>query len=319
MGAAADQRLEGISAVVPVFNSAESIPELVARLCSVLASLADDYEVILVDDCSPDNSWAVIQDIAADNPRLRGFRLSRNFGQHNALLCGIREARQRVIVTLDDDLQHPPEEIPKLVAALQEGHDVVYGRPDHIRNGLWRGLASRTTKLAMKTGMGVNNAPDVSAFRVFRGDLKAAFADYRSPHASVDVLLTWATTDFTAVTVAHNERRYGESNYTLFKLISHAMNMTTGYSTLPLRLASMIGFVFTLLGIAVLIYVVVRFLISGYSIPGFPFLASIIAIFSGAQLFALGIIGEYLARIHLRTMDRPTYILSSTTDDPSGR
>ena len=149
-------------------------------------------------------------------------------------------------------------------------------------------------------------AKNVSALRVFRTRLRDAFADYHSPFVSIDVLLTWATTGMGAITVGLEPRRSGASTYTFRRLLRHALDMMTGFSTLPLQLASLIGFSCTLLGIAVFLYVVVRYCLEG-SVPGFPFLASIIAIFSGAQLFALGVIGEYLARMHFRTMNQPPY------------
>jgi undecaprenyl-phosphate 4-deoxy-4-formamido-L-arabinose transferase len=143
--------------------------------------------------------------------------------------------------------------------------------------------------------------------------VRDAFANYQGPFVSIDVLLTWGTTRFAAIPVNHNPRRVGVSNYTLLKLITHALNMMTGFTTLPLQIASIVGFGVTLFGMGVLLYVVGRYLIVGGSMPGFPFLACIIAIFSGTQLFALGIIGEYLARMHFRMMDRPTYVVRSTT------
>jgi undecaprenyl-phosphate 4-deoxy-4-formamido-L-arabinose transferase len=153
----------------------------------------------------------------------------------------------------------------------------------------------------------------VSAFRAFRASVKPAFADYRSPLLSIDVLLTWATTSFASVTVQRVARRSGASNYRLRSLVRHTMNMMTGYSLLPLQLATMIGFLFTLFGVLVLFVVLGRYLMVGDTVAGFPFLASIIAIFSGAQLFALGIIGEYLGRMHLRMMERPPYIVRAAT------
>jgi undecaprenyl-phosphate 4-deoxy-4-formamido-L-arabinose transferase len=237
----------------------------------------------------------------------------RNYGQHNALLCGIRAARFEVIVTIDDDLQNPPEEIPRLLAKLAEGCDVVYGTPLKDAHGLLRDFASRITKFALQNAMGAETARQVSAFRAFRTQLRAAFAEYRGPYASVDVLLTWGTNRFSAVTVRTDPRAFGTSNYTIRTLIAHALNMMTGFSTLPLQFASMVGFAFTFIGMAVLTYVMVRYFLNGGSVPGFPFLASIIAIFSGAQLFALGVIGEYLSRIHFRMMDRPPYAVQTTT------
>jgi undecaprenyl-phosphate 4-deoxy-4-formamido-L-arabinose transferase len=233
----------------------------------------------------------------------------RNFGQHNALLAGIREARHDVVVTLDDDLQNPPEEIPKLAAALTPDVDVVYGTPVKPEHGFGRGVATYLTKLALRSAMGTDVARKVSPFRAFRRDLRDAFASYTGSYVSVDVLLTWGTTRFATVPVRHEPRRAGSSNYTFRKLASHAINMATGFSTRPLRIASLVGFVFALLGLAVLVEVVVRKLVQGSPVPGFPFLASIIAIFAGAQLFALGIIGEYLARMHFRLMDKPPYAI----------
>jgi len=162
--------------------------------------------------------------------------------------------------------------------------------------------------------MGAETARNVSSFRAFRTNLRDAFRDYRGPFVSIDVLLTWGSARFTAVKVKHAPRTIGVSHYTVRKLIVHALNMVTGFSTLPLQVASIVGFVFALFGMGVLAFVVGRYLISGGSVPGFPFLASVIAIFSGAQLFALGIIGEYLARIHFRMMDRPSYTIAATTD-----
>jgi glycosyltransferase involved in cell wall biosynthesis len=296
-----------ISVVVPVYNSQGTLVELVRRLQTVLPTLTSAFEIILVNDGSHDDSWRVIGDLASEFSSVRGIDLMRNYGQHNALLAGIRAANCDLTVTLDDDLQNPPEEIPKLIKELAEEYDVVYGTPACERHGLWRDLASQVTKLALQASMGVETARHVSAFRVFRTRLRDAFADYRSPFLSIDVLLTWGTSCFSYVKVGHSPRTVGTSNYTFGKLVTHAMNMITGFSTLPLRMASMVGFGFTLFGLGVLAYVLGRFLLQETSVPGFPFLASVIAIFSGAQLFALGIIGEYLARMHFRMMERPTY------------
>ena len=302
-----------ISVVVPVYRSAESLPELVATAAPVLANLADQYEIIFVNDGSPDNSWSVIEALAQQYQQVRGINLMRNYGQHSALLCGIRAARYELIITMDDDLQHPPEAIPLLLATLSEGNfDVVYGSPEDETHSLLRNLASQITKWALQSSMGVTTARKVSAFRIFRTNLRDAFAEYRSSYVSIDVLLTWGTTRFTAVHVAHRARKYGQSNYTLRKLVTHAFNMITGFTVVPLQIASLLGFSLALFGILILIYVIGRYLIEGGSVPGFPFLAAIIAIFSGAQLFGLGMIGEYLARIHFRSMEKPSYTVRNT-------
>jgi undecaprenyl-phosphate 4-deoxy-4-formamido-L-arabinose transferase len=278
-----------------------------------------DFEVILVNDGSRDRSWEAICSIAQEYPWVHGINLMRNFGQHNALFCGIRAARHEVLITIDDDLQTPPEEIPKLLDRLAEGHDVVYGTPSQERHALWRDLASKISKLALQTAMGAETARSVSAFRVFRAQVRDAFFNYQGPFVSIDVLLTWGTTRFSAVPVRHEPRRIGRSNYTFRKLVTHAVNMITGFSTLPLQLASLIGFASALFGLVVLVYVLGRYFFLGYSVPGFPFLASTIAILSGTQMFALGIIGEYLARMHFRMMERPAYVVRSTTQSGPAR
>lgn len=301
--------IPSLSVVVPVYNSQETLEPLIARLHPVLASHAAVYEAILVNDGSRDGSWEAASRLAMEHPWVRAIGLMRNYGQHNALLCGIRAARGEVIVTLDDDLQNPPEEIPRLLALLEEGADVAYGTPAERQHGFLRTLASRITKTALQGAMGAETARKVSAFRAFRTCLRDAFYTYRSPYVCLDVLLTWGSTRFAAVEVRHDPRAAGTSNYTLRRLITHALNMMTGFSTLPLQAASLLGFAMALFGLAVLVYVVGRYLIQGGSVPGFPFLACIIAIFSGTQLFALGIIGEYLARMHFRLMDRPAYAI----------
>jgi undecaprenyl-phosphate 4-deoxy-4-formamido-L-arabinose transferase len=223
---------------------------------------------------------------------------------------------------MDDDLQHPPEEIPKLLEVLAGGYDVVYGTPEQEQHGFGRDLASLATKMALRNLIGAEIARQVSAFRVFRRQVANAFRQYEGSFVSVDVLLTWGTNRFAATKVRHEVRKQGMSGYTFRKLVTHSMNMMTGFSTVPLQFASIVGFFFTLFGIGVLFYVVIRYFLSGDAVPGFPFLASIIAIFSGAQLFALGIIGEYLARMHFRMMDRPSYAIREVigpTDSVSER
>ena len=304
-----EARSASVSVVVPVFRSAGTLAELHRRLVAVLEARDAPFEVVFVEDCGGDDSWAVIERLAQTDRRVHGIRLSRNYGQHNALLCGVRSAAHEVVVTIDDDLQNPPEEIPKLLQRLDEGFDVVYGTPMREQHGFLRDQASRLTKVALQGAMGAETARHVSAFRAFRTRLRDSFARYSSPFVSIDVLLTWGSTRFSHLRVRHDPRALGRSNYTVRKLMTHALNMMTGFTTIPLQLASLAGFAFSLFGLGVLGYVLIRYLYVGHAVPGFAFLASVVAIFSGVQLFALGIIGEYLARMHLRTMDRPPYVV----------
>src|ERR1700730_11245770 len=237
----------GVSVVIPAYNSELTLEELVDRLEAVLAD-SPKRELIIVDDCSRDATWPPIERIAHKHRSVRGISLMRNYGQHNALLCGIRLARYDVIVTIDDDLQHPPEELPKLLAGL-EISDVVYGRPQTEQHGAARNTASRLTKIALRAAMGTRNATDVSAFRAFRTQLREAFANYDGSYVSIDPMLAWGTQRFSAVTVRHEPRPRGRSNYSWPKLALHALNLITTFSSWPLQIASMVGFGFTLLGL----------------------------------------------------------------------
>ncbi len=303
----------GLTIVIPVYNSAEILPLLLERLAPLLPGLAANHELILVNDGSRDGSWQCIEALAQRYPFVRGIELMRNFGQHNALLAGIRAARFDVLVTMDDDLQHPPEEIGKLVAALTPDKDVVYGVPEVLPHSPGRNLASRLTKLVLQKAMGAEIAGRVDAFRVMRTQVREAFVHFLGMHTSLDVLLTWGTTRFGMVNVDHHPRRIGKSNYTFRKLATHALNMMTGFSVLPLQLASLVGFGTTGFGMLVFAYVLVRVFVENAAPAGFPLLVSIISIFSGAQLVALGIIGEYLARVHTRSLDRPPYVIRGRT------
>ena len=300
------------SVVIPVYNGQATLPELVERLDKVLSSLSDTYEVILVNDDSPDQSWEVISALSKQNPRVRGIDLMRNYGQHNATLCGIRLARYEIIVTLDDDLQHPPEQLPLLLEKLAEGYDVVYGVPKKLPNSWWRNLGSYFIKLIIASAIGNKKMRDVSALRAFRTDLRQAFSGFDSPDVMIDVLLSWGTTRLASVLVDEQPRSSGKSNYTFGRLLRMSLMYLTNFSTKPLRFSNIVGFLFTLLGFIGFIYVIIIYFVVG-SIPGFPFLASAIMVFSGVQLFALGIIGEYLARIFERTAGRKPYTIERTT------
>jgi glycosyltransferase involved in cell wall biosynthesis len=298
-----------LSVVVPVYRGESLIEPLVERLNQTLPAIAKKYEVILVNDGSPDTSWEVIERLAEKYEWVRGIRLMRNYGQHNATLCGARLAGYEVTVTMDQDLQHQPEDIPLLLAELEKGFDVVYGAPKVLPQGLLRNFLTANIKRILADTMGVPSVKNMSAFRAFRTHLRSAFENFQSPTMIIDVLLSWGTSRFTSVPV--DIAKANASNYSFAALIRAALLILTGYSTKPLRFASWIGFAMTLFGLGVFVYVLVIYFTLG-SLPGFPFLASIIALFSGAQLFALGIFGEYLARMFDRSMDRPTYVIHQT-------
>jgi glycosyltransferase involved in cell wall biosynthesis len=296
------------SIVVPVYRGQDTITELIEQFAVFLPTFFPKFEVICVVDGSPDKSWEIIYALGKKYNWLKGVKLMRNFGQQNATLCGVRLAKYELTATMDDDLQHPVEELPKLVEKLYAGFDVVYGTPLRPPVGLIRNLATAFAKRAL-VFVTRNKVPkDISAFMIFRTHLREAFKDFRSSDAVLDVLLSWGTSKFSSVKVDIRERKNGRSNYSLLQLIRTTLVILTGFSTIPLRIASLFGFIMTLAGFIILIYVMIVYFSEG-SVPGFTFLASLIAIFSGAQLFALGMLGEYMARIFNRSMDRPVYVI----------
>ena len=308
---------KGISVVVPVHNSEGTIAPLVQRTVNSLQKMACPYEIILVDDGSRDGSWRKIRNITSEYAEVKGIQLMKNFGQQNALLCGIRAGMYDLIVTMDDDCQHPPEEIPSLLKTMQEhDYDVVYGVPIELPHSWWRNLGSRAIKHILAKALRSENMKDMSAFLIFRTYLREAFGTFRGPHVSIDVLLSWGTSRFGATKVRHEPRLVGKTGYDLGKLFNYAMVIITGFSTTPLRFAGILGLVFAFFGLCMLVYVILVYFMTEQTVPGFPFLASAISIFSGVQLFSIGIVGEYLSKMYDRSMQRPAYsILSRTGND----
>ena len=300
----------GVSVVIPAFRSARSLPELTGRIRDVLQPLRLAYEVLIVEDGGDDATWEVIAQVAAVDPEVRGIRLGRNAGQHAALLAGLRDARFAITVTLDDDLQNPPEEIPRLLEELEQQElDLVYGAPVRRSTTLLRRAGSGLLRSILTRLAGFDPA-QLSPFRAFRTRLRDAGRDVAGPRVVLDVILRWGTDRIGHVEVEHHRRTDGRSGYSIRRLIGFAFDIITGYSTRPLRATAWLGFLSAGFGVVVLVYVVGRYLTTGISVAGFPFLASTIALFAGAQLVALGVIGEYLARMHVRILGQPSYVVA---------
>ena len=302
-----------MSVIVPVFGAGGDLEELASRVSVVLDGLSPSWELIFVNDGSPPPTWATIVALIDARSNLSGIDLLRNFGQHNALLAGIRASRGDIVVTIDDDLQHPPEEIPRLLEAMRD-LDLVYGAPMERVRGWTRNVLAEISKAGLATVLGAGHARDIGAFRAFRGSLRPVFASYDNPAVSIDVLLSWATSRIGAVPVRYQPRRRGRSGYSGWRLVSLTINMVTGFSVWPLRLSSLVGLGFAAFGMIVLGFVLIRYMTAGVAVPGFAFLSSVIAIFAGAQLFSLGIIGEYLARMYFRTMHKPPYLIKASAN-----
>jgi undecaprenyl-phosphate 4-deoxy-4-formamido-L-arabinose transferase len=306
-----------LSIVVPCFRSVATLRPLVAGIAAALSPAHGPYEVILVVDDDEDGTWAVATELAGVDPAVRAVRLSRNYGQHNAIVAGVRAARHDVIVTMDDDLQHPPEEIPVLLRALTPQIDLVYGVPLTEEHHALRSLASQLVKWALARTLRIRDARSVSAFRAFRAHLTPAFSQINGPHASIDVALSWATTRIAATAVEMRHRADGRSGYTFRSLLRHAGNMVFGFSTSPLRLVTAVGLAVGLIGLALFAKLTYSYLSGATTVAGFTTIASMVALFASAQLVALGVVGEYVGRIHSGGMGRPTYIIREWAPDRS--
>lgn len=297
-----------ISVVVPVYGGEGTIAELVERCARAFAEEEWTWEVLLVCDRPPDGSWGVARGLAERFDEVTAIHLRRNFGQHPATLLGIRRARGATIVTMDEDLQHAPEDVPTLVARSRADNAIAYGVTQTPRHAWWRNLTSRTAKWVVANYLGFN-ADEVSAFRAFPAELRDAFDHYRGERVAVDVLLSWAGATVVSVECAHAPRADGRSGYTFRKLVAYLLDLMLGYSTAPLRLASWIGIVSVFVAIAIAAYVFGVWLVYGAVVPGFAFLALSIAAFAGVQLLSLGLIGEYLGRLYFNALGKPQYVV----------
>lgn len=302
--------LEGmeISVVVPVYRSEATLCELVRRIDAVLDEMGVGAEVILVNDGSPDGSWGVMQRLGPDYPRLRGLLLARNFGQHAALLAGVQASRGRYVVTLDDDLQTPPEEIPKLLAELARGYDLVYGQRMVESHGWLRDSCSVLVKLLLKGVLRVRWATSITSYRAFRGSLRDSVTQRTAPVICLDALLTWGTDRIGVVMVRHEERRVGRSGYSAGRLMRHAVMLMTSFSGLPLRLAGGLGLVGVVaIGLLLAMAAVGRILPWGVEQGWSILILAVVLCIGGLQLLVLGLAGEYLAQVHRRLMGMGVY------------
>jgi glycosyltransferase involved in cell wall biosynthesis len=304
-----------VSVVVPCYRSAGTLPALVVRLLEVMPDATTAYEVVLVVDGSGDETWAVAAGLARQHDQVRAVRLARNYGQHNALVAGIRTARYEVTVTMDDDLQHPPEEIPKLLAALTTDVDLVYGVSAQEEHNFARNATSQIVKAGLSTTLGVRDARQLSAFRAFRTFLRAGFDNLGGPHVSLDVALSWATTQTAVAMVRMDQRTEGRSGYTFRTLMRHTLNMVLGYSVAPLRLVTYVGLLIGAAGLLIVVRLLWLYYQGETTIAGFTTLASLTALFSSAQLISVGVLGEYVGRVHLHGMGRPTYVIRERAGD----
>lgn len=307
-----------LSIVVPVFRSAATLRTLVERLFRALDELGCESEIVFVDDGSPDHSWQVLRELRTAHPeRIVAIQLMRNFGQHNTLMCGFRHARGRIIVTMDDDLQNPPEEVPKLVRALQEGDlDLVYGSYGEKQHSGWRNLGSTLVNTFYRITF--RNPVTVTSFRAIRRELLDSIFTYNLNFTFVDGLLAWNTQRIGSVPVEHRPRAAGRSSYNFPKLLVLALNLFTNFSLLPLQLVSLLGFLSATCGLLTTLCYLMLYLTHRIGVPGYTSTIIAVMVLGGLQLMSLGIMGEYLGRLHLNVNRKPQYTVRQVLGPQAG-
>lgn len=294
-----------ISVVVPTYKSSGFIGELVTRLEATLAAISGSYEIILIDDCSPDETWSALTALRETRPgTLRIIRLMKNAGQHNAILCGFGYANGDIVVTMDDDLQHPPEEVPKLVAAVRNGQDIAIGAYDEKRHAGYRNVAGSMVDGVIR---GLYNLPrdfQLTSFRAVRGPLARAARDSNSPYPYVTCILFDQASRVTNVPVSHMPRHVGESSYSLVRSALLAINLVFSYSSLPLYGAIILCGLMFLLSVSVFGWIVISTLMFGVTVPGWASTIAVMTFFSSVILGSLAVIGVYVGRTHQQLTGR---------------
>ncbi len=297
-----------LSIVIPVYNGAGSIGELVGALAEL--DVPGGHEIILVNDGSPDDSLAVCRHlVAAARVPMTLIKLARNYGEHNAVMAGLRQAAGAHIITMDDDLQNPPGEVARLLRYTQtSGKDVVYTRYAHKFHAAWRNFASRMGNRVADFVLDKPKGLYLSSFRCMTQFVARAIAEYDGPFPYVDGLIMQVTQSIGELEVEHLPRMAGRSNYTMRRLVRLWLNLFVNFSVMPLRISTLSGFGLSLLGIFGFAWVVAEALIHATP-PGWASLAAAVLLLSGVQLMILGLIGEYLGRLYLTLNRKPQAIV----------
>jgi undecaprenyl-phosphate 4-deoxy-4-formamido-L-arabinose transferase len=304
------RREVAVSVVVPVYNEEASLRELHRRLRMVLEPLGQSFEVIYVDDGSTDTSREVLEDIRRDDPCLIVVELAYNAGQHGAVLAGFQVSRGRVVVTLDADLQNPPEEIPKLLAKVAEGYDVVGGVRKRRKDSWSRLAASRMVRVL--SARGGPAAMDYGCMlRAYRREIVQRVLRWREHSLFIPALAARFTKRVAEVPVAHEERAFGRSRYNMLRLMRLGFDFLTGFSVLPVQFVTLFGIFTALAGLSFGLFLFLRRLFVGPEVEGVFTLFAILFLFIGALFVAIGVVGEYVARIYNEVRRRPLYVIES--------
>jgi len=295
------------SVIVPVFNEEGNVQALASRVIATMEAVGEPFELLFVDDGSTDRTPDVLRRVTASDPRVRVVRFTRNYGQEAAVEALYLNARGRWLIQMDGDLQHPPEEIPRLIAKKDEGYDVVYGIRQRRQDALLRVAASRVMQWTMRSMMEIELPDDVSTFRLMSAPIARLVAALPERRKFFSALLVWSGARIGTVNVSHAPRHTGATHYGFTKLLNHTFDLIVGFSSKPLRYIGTLGFVLAVAGLGMGLWVIARKLLWDYGMMGWPSLFAAIVILGGMQLIATSVIGEYIARIYVQAQARPLY------------
>lgn len=308
-----------VSFVIPCYRSAQTIGRVVEEIDTAMKELAGyTYEVVLVNDASPDDTFEVIRSLCAERNNICGVNLARNFGQHAALMAGFRHARGDVVICLDDDGQTPADEAGKLLAKLEEGYDVVYARYVHKQHSLFRNFGSRVNELMTRVMLGKPKELYISSYFAVKRFVAQELVRYENPYPYVIGLVLRTTKKIANVEVTHREREIGTSGYTMGKLLGLWFNGFTAFSIKPLRIATVIGVASACGGFVYGIYTVIKKFLNPAVPVGFSALMASFVFFCGLILLMLGLIGEYIGRIYISMNNSPQYVIRECVDGRDG-
>jgi undecaprenyl-phosphate 4-deoxy-4-formamido-L-arabinose transferase len=309
-----------LSIVIPVYRSAPILPKLVEAIAAEMKAegLSDSFELIMVNDCSPDNSWHAIRTLAESNAFVKGITLRRNVGQHNAIMAGLHQVSGEYVVLMDDDLQHPPSAIADIVKALTEGYDVCYTNYLNRQHAAWKKLGSQFNDRMATLLLGKPKGLYLSSFKGMRREIADEIIQYDGPYTYLDGLILDVTRSITTVDIEHQARFEGESNYTFGKLLSLWMKMATSFSVFPLRLATYAGFGLAALSLIMIVVVIVQKMMFPELPRGWASTIATILFIGGIQTLCIGMVGEYLGRTYLKLNRKRQFVIGSTTWNKPG-
>ncbi|MDD6491323.1 MAG: glycosyltransferase family 2 protein [Firmicutes bacterium] len=304
-----------ISYVIPCYRSKETLPGVIEEIRQAMKKLEEyEYEIVLVNDCSPDETFETIRRLCSENDNITGINLSKNFGQHNALMAGFHYVHGEIVICLDDDGQTPADEVGKLIAGIEQGADVVYAKYGHKHHSGFRNWGSHVNELMTRVMLGKPKELYISSYFAARRFVIEEIIRYEYAYPYVIGLVLRSTKNIINVEVEHRDRQAGTSGYTLGKLLGLWFNGFTAFSVKPLRIATVIGAGCALLGFAYGIYTIIKkiFINPPGLVTGFSALMSALVFIGGMLMLMLGLVGEYLGRMYISMNNSPQYVIRET-------